>query len=376
MADDHPSKNSIADQLKGMDIPSTGRAEQDPLKYLAGLHADKESAPESGGDPLRELRAGFVHQPRAPEAQRPRPSTDAPGPKARARVAPSSPAGADESGPEVKLPENGESDFPADDDTPKILRQLIGAASSLHARQSDSSERLDTLLATVRPLRWIGWFLFLLSILDGFEIAYGLKLMNPSSELQAFGALVEKSALPLLGLGLISWGGIYLRARFELAVLHGLSWGALLFGLFYLALAPLIVLDSYRLDQFNAGQLNARQDKIEAEGRRAKERLESIQSLDQMERAMAEVAGKPIQLSREENLGEYKVMAAEIIERSRSEALASIEDARGEVRVKFWIRSIKWAIGAGFAGFVFFGVWWMTGWARRPAQNETEELKG
>ncbi len=363
MQPDRPARGDLSSQLRAMKIPES-RAERDPFEALAGFADDPENEP-AADSVFESLRRAQAER----KIDQQRPATPPEGDAAEAAADPPFSAadseGFDSNGsPGSARPPGSAAGGDGGAEARKVLRQLVAANNSLRAQQADNGQRINTLLTTVIPLRWIGWFLLLLSILDGFEIGYSVQLMNPQSELQAMGALIEKSAIPLLGIGLIFWGGVFLRGRWEAPVIKGLSWLCILLGLFYLAMAPLLVLDAYRIDQARMGQLAAEEDQVKARQAQVLTQLEQMQTKEQLERVLQGVIARPLVAPPDKPLAELKSMLQQAAAKQSSDRLALIERKRGDDRVRFWMSCAKWAVGAVFAGAVLLGVWFMTGWAR------------
>jgi len=107
----------------------------------------------------------------------------------------------------------------------------------------------DTQIKTLQVLRTIGCFIFVFTLLDYVDIILPLRLLNPVWEFSTVGRLVEQSWALLLGFFLVF---LYLKDNqisFEQArLLNFFSYIALLFSIFYIALFPLVLADTYRLN--------------------------------------------------------------------------------------------------------------------------------
>jgi hypothetical protein len=108
-------------------------------------------------------------------------------------------------------------------------------------------------------LRWIGYGLLIFSVLDSLDTLIPLQLMNPDWIRQTFGALVERTPLLLMGLGLIFNGEGYRRRKIETFFLKVISWGCLLLMLLFALLIPLgLTVSSFRVYNQNQQLVNTR----------------------------------------------------------------------------------------------------------------------
>ena len=102
---------------------------------------------------------------------------------------------------------------------------------------------------TLQLLRTIGYFIFVFALLNYLDILIPLQLFNPLWEFSVVGGLVEQVWVPLLGFFLVFF---YLKddqVSFKQArLLNFLSYIALLLSIFYFALFPLVLVDTYKLN--------------------------------------------------------------------------------------------------------------------------------
>lgn len=62
---------------------------------------------------------------------------------------------------------------------------------------------------SIYRLRWVGYGLLLLALFDTIEVLTPPQFTNPAWEFQTIGALVERVPVPLLGLVLVFFWGIF-----------------------------------------------------------------------------------------------------------------------------------------------------------------------
>jgi hypothetical protein len=108
-------------------------------------------------------------------------------------------------------------------------------------------------------LRWIGYGLLIFSILDSLDTLIPLQLMNHDWIRQTFGALVERTPLLLMGLGLIFNGEAYRRRKMETFFLHLISWGCLLLMVVFALIIPVgLTVSSFVVYNQNQQVVNTR----------------------------------------------------------------------------------------------------------------------
>ncbi len=83
---------------------------------------------------------------------------------------------------------------------------------------------------SIYRLRWIGYGLLILSLLDTIAVLIPANFGNRLWELQTIGAVVERVPVPLLAMALIFFGEGYDRRGLEDIFLKVLSWVCLLLG--------------------------------------------------------------------------------------------------------------------------------------------------
>jgi len=239
-------------------------------------------------------------------------------------------------------------------------RALLMVAQSLNTRQKQTLSQLNTLLWTVRPFRWIGWLFLVLATMDLAGMVVDLELMNPQSELNLIQGFIDRIPVPLLGIALVFWGGAFRRTRTELFALKGLTWGSFGLGVLLLLLAPLALMDGRRLDSQNVQRLHAAQQQLTENSARIDQRLNAAATPAEMQALLRQISGKPIVLAPDTSL--------EAVQKQLGQAEATqrqqIEHALTTGRIKHWMSTTKWAVGALLSGLIFIAVWRMTRWVR------------
>ncbi|EDX86361.1 hypothetical protein S7335_4065 [Synechococcus sp. PCC 7335] len=222
------------------------------------------------------------------------------------------------------------------------------------------------LLQSVRVLRFVGYGLLLLALLDLAEIVIPPQFMNPTWEFQTMGALVERVPVPLIGLGLVFLGENSGRSKRVKLLLRVLSWLSLLVAVLFFLLVPMGVLNTVRIDEENQQRLDVQLSQGIAELEAVRVELNSATTPDEVRGLLGAISGgeAPTVESRED-VREAKAA----LETALAEGEASLQrDANNTLmdrRRRLFKRSVKWNIGAIISGALFFTIWKGTGWARR-----------
>jgi hypothetical protein len=208
-------------------------------------------------------------------------------------------------------------------------------------------------------LRSLGYGLLLLALFDVVEILIPPNLMNPVWEFNAFGSIVDRVPVPLIGLALIFYGNLYSRGKWELLILKPLSWLTLLLTIIFLLSIPLGISNTIRLSRQSNFQVNsASQQQIsQAEQIAQQVRQATPEQIDNFFKAQKRTLdNKNTQEKRQELLSQV----SQIQEQIKTKAQAT-QSSRNLTLVK---SSVKWNLGALVATVLFFIFWKTTKWAR------------
>ena len=110
---------------------------------------------------------------------------------------------------------------------------------------------------SIYRLRWIGYGLLILSVLDTIVVLIPANFGNRLWELQTIGAIVERVPVPLLAMALIFFGEGYDRRSLENLFLKLLSWVCLLLGLVFLLMLPLGIFGTINVNKQNNDQIDS-----------------------------------------------------------------------------------------------------------------------
>lgn len=216
-------------------------------------------------------------------------------------------------------------------------------------------------------LHLIGYCLLGLTLFDVIEVLVPPRFLNPEWEFQTIGALVERVAVPLLGLGLVFFGEEDSRTIWEGLVLKFLSWVSLVTGVVFLLLAPLLFVDMSRLNEQINYQVNVQGPP-------------QLQQLEQVEKQLREattdkdiesivsrlkIQGLPPNIK---NSQELKSKLLSEITAQENAIKSQLKAAGDNKRLALLKNFTKWCLGALVSGFAFIYIWRLTRWARRAGK--------
>lgn len=112
---------------------------------------------------------------------------------------------------------------------------------------------------TVNILRWLGYGLIAFAAVDLLAVLYPPDFTNPQWEIQFIGNLVERAPVPLLGFALVFLSNGLKQGRkpaLERLSLKVVSYGCLVLAFVFLALVPLGISNTVRLNTQNGEALD------------------------------------------------------------------------------------------------------------------------
>jgi hypothetical protein len=214
--------------------------------------------------------------------------------------------------------------------------------------------------SSIGVLRAIGYGLLVLALFDWVEIFAAPNFMNPAWEFQTIGALVERIPVTFIALGLIFYGEMRSRAKWEYPTLKLLSWLTLLLALIFFLMVPLGIADTVRLSKQATTQITAastqqinQAEKLEKELNQATP--EEINNL--LKQRGASLNGKKPEEFKGELLSKVSQAKAGIKEQAKT-----AQSTKGFNLIK---TSVKWNLGALVASVLFVSIWKGTRWIRQ-----------
>ncbi|MDA0267931.1 MAG: HpsJ family protein [Cyanobacteria bacterium] len=222
------------------------------------------------------------------------------------------------------------------------------------------------LLRSLQPLHLVGYGLVLLGLVDLAEILIPPVLLNPNWEFQAFGQIIERVPVMLIGLGFIFAGGPEERLRWEMPLVRILSWLTLVAAILFFLLLPLSVVNTLRIDRQNQQQIATQAEELQAQVAQAKEQVAGISTEEELINLVQALSGQEVTPAEDNlNVPELKDQITTSIEENQANLLAEAENAKASRRRDLLEKSLKWNIGTIIAGFIYMLIWRSTLWARQ-----------
>lgn len=244
---------------------------------------------------------------------------------------------------------------------------LSDGPASNGSSASNSSPALNPDLVgskTRRILRWVGYGLLSLYLVDIIYILFPPEFTNIVWEYQTMGNVAQLVPALLLAILLIFYGETADRARIERQVLRVISWATILFAVFYFLMIPLTGINSLRINRDNNSQISTQvnQQKLQLEA--------TEEQLDQAtEEQLASLVPVPDEAGNLPNAPTTPQEAKEQILTRVGEARRAADDqarqARENLKQNLIKNSLKIAAEALVASFALVYIWRLTAWARR-----------
>lgn len=211
-------------------------------------------------------------------------------------------------------------------------------------------------------LRWVGYGLLVLSLLDIIATFTPPNFLNPVWELQTIGALVERVPVPLLGLALIFFGEEYDRSGREDLVLKFLSWLCLLLSLLFLLMIPLGIVNTLKINNQNNQQITQQAGQQLSQLQQVEDRLNKG-SPEDLKNLASELTRLGVQANTQ-NPDELKKQILSRIDPAKQQLQNQSKAVQSNQRLVLLKNSVKWILGALISSVLFFTIWKGTGWAR------------
>ncbi|WP_066381184.1 HpsJ-like protein, cyanoexosortase A-associated [Anabaena sp. CA = ATCC 33047] len=228
------------------------------------------------------------------------------------------------------------------------------------SKLKNSVESLNSSLEFISLLRTIGYGMLLLAFVDLVEAFVPPNFMNPGWEFQTMGRIVERVAVPLIGLVFVFSGKLEKRSAWERRFLALLSYLTLLVGLLYILLVPLGVVNTIRLYNNNTNQITNQYN-------------QQLSQANQLEKRLSEATPQEIEnLLRSQggslngrNPEEFKNQIASSLTQAKQQLKTQVETTKSAGRLSLFRSSVKWNLGALISAALFITFWRRTAWARK-----------
>ncbi|XZO02578.1 MAG: HpsJ family protein [Microcoleus sp.] len=215
---------------------------------------------------------------------------------------------------------------------------------------------------SIYRLRWIGYGLLILSLLDTIAVLIPANFGNRVWELQTIGAVVERVPVPLLAMTLIFFGEGYDRRSLEDIFLKFLSWICLLLAMVFLLMLPLGIFGTIYVNSQNNKQITNQANQQLAQLQQVEERLnkgspEDLKNLGTELNRLGVAADT-------QNPQELKTQILSRITPAKERLQAQSAVVQSNQRLGLFKNAIKWLLGALISSVLFFMLWRGTDWAR------------
>ncbi|MEG3956899.1 HpsJ-like protein, cyanoexosortase A-associated [Microcoleus sp. herbarium2] len=215
---------------------------------------------------------------------------------------------------------------------------------------------------SIYRLRWIGYGLLILSLLDTIVVLIPARFGERLWELQTIGAIVERVPVPLLAMALIFFGEGYDRRSLENLFLKLLSWVCLLLGLVFLLMLPLGIFGTIYVNNQNNQQITTQANQQLAQLQQVEERLTKGSPED-----LRTLAGELSRLGVPANTDNPEQLKDQILSRvtpAKEQLQKQKAAVQSNQRLTLFKNSVKWLLGALISSVLFFTLWRGSDWAR------------
>lgn len=215
--------------------------------------------------------------------------------------------------------------------------------------------------------RLVGYGLLILAFFDLVDIFVPPRLMNPAWEFQTIGQLVERAAVPLIGLVLVFFGEKSERQEWEFPVLRILSLACVVVGVLFFLLIPLAGVNTLRLYLNTTRNV---QEQILTEKQtmdQFQENLQRVGSNSQMDSIVARLRqqGMPPSIGNASTLDGKKEGVLTFLKEQQKAKENQLKSALQSQQLGLLKNAIKWILGALVSGVLFITFWRNTSWTRK-----------
>ena len=235
------------------------------------------------------------------------------------------------------------------------------------------SEKVDSLWKfsgnlsqAIGLLRLIGYGLLALAFLDLLQIFASPQFRNPTWEFELIGQLVERVAVPLIGLGFVFMGQQLNRQKRERLILKILSWLMLLVSILFLALIPLNIVSLIRIDRQSNEQLTAQVKQATEQLQEAKSQVSGITTIKQAEIFLSNLdpQNRVAEIQNSQSIDEIKEKLSLSLSSGERQLRTQAKISKNRKYRVLLKNSVKWNIGALLSAALFLSIWKSTAWSR------------
>lgn len=207
-------------------------------------------------------------------------------------------------------------------------------------------------------IRVIGYVFLAFFLFDFIDTLIPLRLTNPTWKFQTFGALVEKVPVLFLAYTMIYLGRNFGRKRLEKLLLSVITWLALIFGLVYLLMIPISIINTNRLLTLNHQQTLQLDIQI-VQVKKAQTNLKTTNTQSELQQILSRDLGNNTAIPKLENSEQVKTLKNRLSTVITDGELKLKEQAQSlkDVRLELFKKSVKWNLGSLVSAALLFYIW-------------------
>lgn len=209
----------------------------------------------------------------------------------------------------------------------------------------------------------VGYAIVGLTLLDYLTLLIEPKFFNPIWGWETVGKLVETVWAPLLGFLLIFYrrNRDVIKAK-ELPLLSLLSWFALILGVIYFLISPILIGNAFRINRTQQAQSLAQIEQQKTEVQQYTQQLNRA-SNTQLNNLLQRYYPKAPQISSASSQ-EFKENLLKRIQQRQATVQKQLQTNFAREKRNLIKTTLKWLLGAIISGTAFVLIWSHTQWAR------------
>lgn len=212
-------------------------------------------------------------------------------------------------------------------------------------------------------LRLVGYGLLLLAVVDLLLLRIPAQTY-PLWQLQAMGAIIEKTPFILLAMVLIFSGSKSDRAFGEVIMLKVFSWVSLIAAVVLILVIPLNINRSLQIYQQHDTTAEAQFVRQKDNLQQFQQQLVAADSKNEIAAILQQQARQTVNIPESVNLQKLKKDMIANLQNHQDNITSQIEIFRAQKGSLLLKQCLKWNLGALIASILFFMIWQSTKWVR------------
>ncbi len=223
------------------------------------------------------------------------------------------------------------------------------------------------LLSSIQLLRWVGFGLLALYIVNVIAIFLPLRFLDPVWELQAIGQLVETTPVVLIGFAMVLHGNQYIRSKRSLTVVKVLSWLALSLGIIMFLLIPLCFVDASRIQAQNQQQVQLALVQRLEQVQTVQDQIQSTTAVDQLSGLIQQFNNQypNLKIDTSQSLPSLKQELNNLAQRARTNIKEQSQNTLNTQNKALLQGGFKWCAGLLISSVWLISLWRASHWARK-----------